>query len=134
MDIPTEQGGTMNRNTLFCFGLMALLTLPALGCATHERVVERGPGHRVVVVQNKPGPGKRVVVVHRRPPSPRVEVRHVAPSRTHVWVAGRWDWRGNDFVWISGAWVLPPRPQAVWAPGHWEHARGGWVWIDGHWR
>lgn len=124
----------MKRNTFILTVLMVLLTAPAMGCATHEQVVERGPGHKVVYVQDKRGPGKRVIVVHRRPPSPRVEVRHAAPSRMHVWVAGRWDWRGNDYVWISGAWVLPPRPRAVWVPGRWEHAHGGWVWIDGHWR
>lgn len=77
--------------------------------------------------------GPRVYVV-RKPPPARVEVIGVAPSHAHVWVAGHWVWRGNNYIWINGNWDKRPRAKAVWVPGHWKHARRGYRWIPGHWR
>lgn len=74
------------------------------------------------------------VYIHRAPPPLRVEVRGTAPSGAHVWVAGRWDWRGDDFVWVPGGWVLPESGRHQWVAGAWHHDSGGWFWVDGHWR
>ena len=71
----------------------------------------------------------------RRPPPPRVEVISVAPGPRYIWVPGHHAWQAGDYVWISGAWLLPPETRfRRWEPGHWAEVRGGWYWIDGRWR
>ena len=49
------------------------------------------------------------------PRTPTVEVVPERPSRAAVWVDGSWDWNGDRFRWITGAWVTPP-PGARRAP------------------
>jgi hypothetical protein len=78
------------------------------------------------------GPAR--VYVRVKPPAARVDVRGVAPSRSHVWVGGFHRWTGSSFVWVAGSWMLPPRPHAVWVPGHWEQTPRGHFWVEGHWR
>ena len=84
------------------------------------------------------GPGYApagVVVVPRRPPEVRVEIRDQSPGPRYVWVPGHHAWRNNDYVWISGAWSLPPEDRfRRWEPGHWVSTRGGWYWVEGRWR
>jgi hypothetical protein len=72
-------------------------------------------------------------VVKIRPTAP-VIVRTVAPSPRHIWVDGEWAWRGNNYQYVNGYWVAPPRVRGVWVPGHWKNTRRGWVWKTGHWR
>ena len=74
------------------------------------------------------------VYVVRKPPPLRVEVISVAPSPSHVWIAGHWGWQGGDYQWVPGHWAVRPHACAVWAPDHWKHTRRGYVWIPGHWR
>ena len=74
------------------------------------------------------------VVVRVAPPAPIVEARPVAPGAHYVWTDGYHRWDGHRYVWVSGRWVMPPRPGRVWVPGHWAERHGGWVWIEGHWR
>lgn len=79
------------------------------------------------------------------------------------WHSGRWDWRGDHYEWVPGAWVegqayVPPpemvrndpppapppppqqmapapgpRPGFVWIPGTHEWRDNQYVWIEGHW-
>ena len=65
-------------------------------------------------------PEKQVVVVRQRPPADIVERIPPQPSRNHVWTAGYWHAQHDQWVWVSGAWVLPPRPNAVYVKPHWE--------------
>lgn len=67
------------------------------------------------------------------PPPPRAEVVTVAPSPSHVWIAGRWAWRGRSWVWMPGSWVAA-RQHHVWVPGHWVRRGHRYVWVDGRWR
>jgi hypothetical protein len=41
-------------------------------------------------------------------------------------------WRSHDYIWKSGAWVIPPRPGARWVPDKWSP---GYTTPDvpGHW-
>ena len=73
------------------------------------------------------------IYVKIRPSRPHYE-RVVAPSPRHVWVDEEWEPRGNDYVFVGGRWLEPPRNQAHWIPGHWRHSRRGDVWVAGHWR
>ncbi|MBV8820617.1 MAG: YXWGXW repeat-containing protein [Acidobacteriaceae bacterium] len=74
------------------------------------------------------------VVVNIGPPRPVVERRVVAPGPGYVWTAGYHRWDGAHYVWVPGAWVVPPRPHAVWVQHRWVHRRHGWVFVEGHWR
>ena len=76
----------------------------------------------------------REVVVPQAPPTVRVEAQTVAPGHGYIWTPGYWRWNGTTYVWVSGAWVRPPRTTAVWVPGHWVRRGGGRVYIAGHWR
>lgn len=63
------------------------------------------------------------------------------PPKPHddaVWVDGEWDWDGNRYRWVRGAWVVPPKgakvsPWAVtrrddgqlfYSPSTWTDANG----------
>ena len=74
------------------------------------------------------------VYVRVGPPAPVVEVRPAAPSRRHIWVPGFHRWDGRAYVWVPGAWQVPPRARARWARGHWAHDRRGYYFVDGRWR
>jgi hypothetical protein len=75
------------------------------------------------------------VAVQVAPPAPRVEVRTVAPSPSHIWIAGHWAWRGNAHVWLPGHWALPPGAGYVWEPARWvPQPNGGFKFFEGHWR
>lgn len=78
-------------------------------------------------------PAYAEVVVAQAPPPPRQEVVVQAPSPSHVWVPGRWDWQGQ-WIWTPGYWIVRPQPYAVWTPGHWQPHGYGWVWSPGYWR
>lgn len=73
------------------------------------------------------------IYVHVRPHRPHYE-RVVAPTPRHVWIDEEWEPRGNDYVFVGGRWVLPPRDHVRWIPGHWRATPNGDVWIAGHWR
>jgi hypothetical protein len=75
------------------------------------------------------------VYVRIAPPAPIVETRVVAPGPRYVWVAGYHRWDGRAYVWVPGAWVVPPAHYHHWVAGHWVHERAnGYYWVDGHWR
>jgi len=44
-------------------------------------------------------------------------------SATLVWTPGYWAWNGGAYIWIDGAWRIPPKPGAQWVGPTW-HARG----------
>lgn len=70
------------------------------------------------------------------PPPVRAEVVVARPGPRHFWVPGHWRWAAprRTYVWVGGAWVLPPRPRAVWVAPRYERRGGGWVYIAGRWR
>ena len=52
-----------------------------------------------------------------------------------VWTAGRWSWdpAAQNYGWVGGRYLEPPRPRAAWVPGRWIQGSGGWVWEGGRW-
>ena len=105
------------------FYAVAAAMLLAAGCAQRHEGYTR---------EAKAQPPSMVVTVP--PPEPQVEVPGNPPGSNYVWAPGFWEWH-DHWVWVSGTWVLAPRPQAVWVPGHWHRtASQGWVWIHGYWR
>jgi hypothetical protein len=79
----------------------------------------------------KPPPA---VVVPKPPPPPRHEVKPPRPGPGHVWVGGRWVWKGNKHVWTPGRWHVPPKPHAKWVPPHRKRTPRGLRVVPGHWR
>jgi hypothetical protein len=76
------------------------------------------------------------VYVPIEPPPPRTEVIPVIPRERverEYWQPGYWRWDGHEHVWVSGHYMVRPRPAAVWVPGRWERRPGGWLFIEGHW-
>jgi hypothetical protein len=74
------------------------------------------------------------VYVGSAPPPAVVEHPPVRPGPDYIWQAGHYTWDGRRYVWVPGAWILPPRPHAVWAPGRWDHDGHGYHWVEGRWR
>jgi hypothetical protein len=68
------------------------------------------------------------------PPPLRVEPVPPPSHRGWVWVPGRWQWNGVQYIWSPGHYMRPPRARAAWVPGHWVLVRGQYVWREGHWR
>ncbi len=68
----------------------------------------------------------------RRRAPPAVRVERWSPRRGHVWVNGHWDWRGNDYVWVSGRYERERRGQR-WRDRQWVERDGDWVVVDGGW-
>jgi hypothetical protein len=71
-----------------------------------------------------------VYVVDEAPPPPREERISVRPG--YVWIRGRWESRGGEWVWVGGNWQRERRDH-VWEPGHWERRGGRYYWVDGRW-
>lgn len=69
----------------------------------------------------------------RAPPPLRSERRPPRPHSGWVWQPGYWAWRNNDYAWVGGVWVQPPRGGQHWNKGHWVKRHGHWVWVDGRW-
>ena len=101
---------------------VATIVLLAAGCAERRETYAR---NTTTQTQNS--------VVSEAPPEAQVEVVGNPPGPDYVWAPGYWEWDGR-WVWVSGRWVLTPRPHAVWVPGHWRRTSQGWVWIHGYWR
>ncbi len=66
------------------------------------------------------------------PPAPQVEVMPVAPSPSHVWIAGHWGWHGRRYEWVPGRWE-PARAGFHWEVGRWDRDDRRWRWRPGRW-
>ena len=73
-------------------------------------------------------------VVAAGPPPPRYGVMGYAPGPGYVWTEGFYDLRGSAWVWVPGAWRVPPRPGRVWVAPAWVRVGGGWRLHRGYWR
>lgn len=75
------------------------------------------------------------VRVPKPPPPPIAEwPTDERPDPQAQWVAGYWAWdpARDDFVWVAGAWRVPPRG-AIWIGGRWMRDADGWYRIPGFW-
>ena len=106
----------MNRKTLLGLGFVAAL---AGGCMVH------GSGGAYVS-----GPSVAVVEVESEPPPPRVVHYDTRPG--FIYIDGRWDWRGGQWVWADGYYERE-RVGYIYAPGRWERRGRRHVWVEGRW-
>jgi hypothetical protein len=82
---------------------------------------------------------KKELTVQAPTPPPAEPVRvepppEPAPTRTAVWTPGSWQWNGTAYIWIAGAWRIPPTPQQVWQPPTWTVRPGRAIYVPGGWR
>ena len=71
------------------------------------------------------------------PPPPPVAVeqpQEARPTVTAVWTPGQWQWDGRAYVWIAGAWRIPPTQQHEWKPATWSVSTRGAIFVPGGWR
>jgi len=74
-----------------------------------------------------------VTAPHSPPPALRIERPGTAPFKEAVWVDGRWDWRGGQYVWVAGHWQQPPPGHHRWQTGAWSERQGSWFFNPGRW-
>ncbi len=57
------------------------------------------------------------------------------PAYGYIWTPGYWAWDGEiqDYYWIPGVWVRPPRIGLLWTPGYWGWNNGQYLFNDGYW-
>lgn len=104
------------RNSLGSFVLAASLATAGGGCVVraHARV------EPVAVVE-----------VDQEPPQPRYEEVVVRPG--FLFIQGRWNWNGGQWVWINGHYERE-RAGYAWDAGRWEMRGNRHVWVEGQWR
>ena len=73
------------------------------------------------------------IIVRTPTPRHRATVMGRPPRRGMVWNPGFYSWRGGQFTWMPGRWVVPPRPGAVWVAPRWRRTRGGYTFVAGRW-
>ena len=92
-------------------------------------------GFAAIVSASPAALGAPRVYISLPPPPLVVETRPVAPGPHHVWVEGYHRWDGHAYVWVPGAYAIPPHHYTVWVPGHYAHHHThGYYWVAGHWR
>jgi hypothetical protein len=104
-----------NRVALWLAGLVVGTTL-GTGCIASAQF--RTPG--VVFYDATP-----------EPPPPQYESYSVRPG--FIWMTGRYDWRGGQWVWLGGHYERE-RVGYTYAPGRWQRRGNGHVWVEGEWR
>jgi hypothetical protein len=78
-------------------------------------------------------PGVQIRIGHRAPPPVRHETKGHRPSPGQVWIAGAWDWQGNDWSWVAGRWERPERSGVRWYKARYVREGAAWRYEPGHW-
>jgi hypothetical protein len=104
------------------------------GSPSGPEVLTRGPIHEAFaeVVSYNPQPGQ---IVSKEPPKAIEEVPPAEkPQGDYTWIPGYWTWDQDraNFIWVTGAWRIPP-PGTAWVPGYWNQAANGYQWVGGYW-
>jgi hypothetical protein len=106
----------MGRCALFmgsCALLMGSCALLLGGCAPRLPVPELATHE-----------GDTPVTVPHPPPAARSEMIPAQPDERAVWVDGYWMWKGSDYHWNAGRWVVPG-PGMTYAPAALLRLRNG---------
>lgn len=69
------------------------------------------------------------------PPPLLVYEQPVCPTEGYLWTPGYWayDNDANDYYWVNGLWVPPPRIGFLWTPGYWGFVDGFYAFHRGYW-
>jgi len=66
-------------------------------------------------------------------PAPKVEVPPPAPAPGMVWTEGHWFFAVEGWIWIAGAWRVPPFAGATWKASVYVQIGGKYVLVPGGW-
>jgi hypothetical protein len=68
------------------------------------------------------------------PPLPYYE-QPAIPGYGYLWTPGYWAWDPGfeDYYWVPGAWILPPRIGFLWTPAYWGWRDGRYIFNSGYW-
>ncbi len=80
-----------------------------------------------------PGPNLEIHIGRTRPPRLRREHRLPRPDRDSVWIAGFWDWRGDQWSWAPGRWDRPVDRHSRWIRPRYLREYGAYRYEPGHW-
>jgi hypothetical protein len=68
------------------------------------------------------------------PPARKAEARPSRPAVSAVWAPGHWQWNGRAYVWVDGAWRIPPSRRHDWQPDAWITIGGEALFSPGGWK
>jgi hypothetical protein len=74
----------------------------------------------------------RIIADEAPPPLPEYD-QPPLPAPGYIWTPGYWNWNNDDYYWVPGTWVAPPRPGLLWTPGYWAFANGAYLFHRGYW-
>lgn len=74
--------------------------------------------------------GKHTPTAPSLPPPPKNEAKTPSPIPGAVWTDGYWHWSFSAWIWIDGAWRVPPIAGAKWKPFVWRVDASGTVRLD----
>lgn len=119
------------RRLLLAAGTVLVLAAPAFAQSTVT--IEKR-----TITKEEPAAGSTVstvIIAPTAPPAPEAETPPPPPGPTLVWTPGHWRWNPDkqNYTWVSGKYIEPPRAHAGWIPGRWRQEPGGWVWEEGRW-
>ncbi len=90
-------------------------------------------GNTAYVSTAPANPVVSTTVVTQAPPALQQEVVLAQPSTRHVWLAGYWTWRDNQYEWMAGHWELPPNSGSAWVAPRWEQEGNAYRFHEGYW-
>ncbi len=67
------------------------------------------------------------------PPRLPVYTQPICPGPGYLWTPGYWAYGTDDYYWVPGTWVMPPRVGVLWTPGYWGWGGGFYAWHAGYW-
>lgn len=90
-------------------------------------------GNTAYVPTSTTTPVVSTTVVTQAPPTPQQDVVSAQPSPKHVWLAGYWTWRNDQYQWMAGHWELPPNVNSTWVAPRWEQQGNSYKFYEGYW-
>ncbi len=75
----------------------------------------------------------RIHIAPEAPPRPRGERKLPQPGPNHVWIAGYWDRRGDQWAWAPGRWEEPAQRDSRWIRPQYRQEGRAYRYESGHW-
>jgi hypothetical protein len=110
-----------------------LLRSASMALALGLAATAAAPGSSLAQIGIGIGPGG-ISVGFAPPPLPVYEQPEI-PGYGYLWTPGYWAWDSDvqDYYWVPGTWVRPPRFGLLWTPGYWGWRDGSYVFNSGYW-
>src|SRR2546421_673691 len=110
------------RGLLVAAGAVLLFTAPAFA-QTSTTIIEKKTTTTEMPAPSAGSTVSTTIIAPTPPPAPRVEVQPPPPGPRMVWVPGHWGWERDQYVWLGGKYMEPPREHAACTAVRWMHRR-----------